>query len=80
MAFTVDPEAGHLCLWLNFGRPYYWGFPKEMAMLQGGKLCIGRDILGYGEKQLPAVLDDLCLCGRALTLEDVARLKEYYQA
>ena len=53
---------------------------KEMAMLQGGKLFIGRDILGYGEKRLPAVLDDLCLCGRPLTLEDVARLKEYYQA
>ena len=80
VAFTVDPEAGHLCLWLNFGRPYSWGFPKEMAMLQGGKLFIGRDILGYGEKRLPAVLDDLCLCGRPLTLEDVARLKEYYQA
>ena len=80
VAFTVDPEAGHLCLWLNFGRPYSWGFPKEMAMLEGGKLFIGRDILGYGEKRLPAVLDDLCLCGRSLTLEDVARLKEYYQA
>ena len=77
--FTVDPEAGHMCLRVNFGKPYYNGFPKEMAMLSGGKLFIGQDILGREGKRLPAVLDDLCVCRKSLTPEDVARLKDYYQ-
>ena len=125
VAFTVDPEAGHLCMWINFGRAYYWGFPKDMAMLEAGKLYIGQDaldrenrlpavmddlclwlnfgrryhsgfpkdmamfsdgklfigqdILGREGKRLPAVLDDLCVCRKSLTPEDVARLKDYYQ-
>lgn len=71
VAFTVDPEAGHLCLRLNFGKPYYYGFPKDMAMLSAGKLCIGR---------MPAVVDDLCICRKPLDDEIVQRLKAYYQA
>lgn len=71
VAFTVDPEAGHLCLRLNFGKPYYCGFPGEMAMLSAGKLCVGR---------LPAVMDDLCVCRKPLDDEDVRRLRDYYRA
>ena len=76
VAFTVDPEAGHLCLWVNFGRPHYYGFPKDMAMLRSGRLYIGRD--GDPASRLPAVLDDLVICRRAVDDGDIRRLEEYY--
>ena len=79
VAFTVDPEAGHLCMWINFGRAYHWGFPKDMAMLEAGKLYIGQDALDR-ENRLPAVMDDLCLCRKTLTEEDIRQLKAYYRA
>ena len=80
VVFTVDPEAGHMCLRLNFGRPYYEGFPKDMAMLNSGKFCIGQDCLGWGEKRLPAVLDDLCICRKCVGDDEIQRLKAYYEA
>lgn len=80
VAFTVDPEAGHLCLRLNFGKPYYYGFPKEMAMLSAGKLYIGRDADCDSSERLPAVVDDLCVCRKPLEDETLRRLADYYRA
>ena len=79
IAFAVDPKAGHMCLWVNFGKPYYYGFPTDMAMLSGGKLYIGRDAIPDSANRLPAVLDDLCVCRKALDGEDICRLKSYYR-
>lgn len=80
VAFAVDPEAGHLCLRLNFGRTYYWGFPKDMAMFSSGKLYIGRDGDCDPGDRLPAVVDDLCVCRKPLDDEAVRRLRDYYRA
>ena len=79
VAFTIDPKMGHMCLWVNFGKPYYYGFPVDMAMLSKGKIYLGQDAAFDPAHRLPAVLDDLCICGRALNEEDIGRLKCYYQ-
>lgn len=79
VAFTVDPKAGHLCLWVNFGKPYYCGFPQDMAMLTGGKIYIGQDEAMDQANRLPAVMDDLCICRKCLAQEDIVRLQQYYQ-
>ena len=79
IAFTVDPKAGHMCLWVNFGKAYYYGFPADMTMLSNGKIYIGQDAALDPANRLPAVLDDLCVCGRALHEDDIGRLKCYYQ-
>ena len=79
VAFTVDPKAGHMCLRVNFGKAYYYGFPKDMAMLSAGKIYIGQDAALDPANRLPAVLDDLCICSRALGEEEIRRLECYYQ-
>jgi hypothetical protein len=80
VAMSVDPEAGHICLRLNFGRPYYCGFPKDTTMLESGKLYIGKDVAMDPMDRLPGVVDDLCLCRRSLWDAEAALLRQYYQA
>ena len=79
IVFTIDPKAGHMCLWVNFGKPYYYGFPKDMKMMSNGKLYIGQDATLAAVNRLPAVLDDLCVCRKSLTEEDIRHLKSYYR-
>ena len=68
-----------MCLRVNFGKAYYYGFPKDMAMLSNGKIYIGQDAALDPANRLPAVLDDLCICSRALGEEEIRRLECYYQ-
>ena len=79
VVFTVDPSAAKISLQVNFGKIYRWNIPEGMEMCAGGKLFVGRDILGREGKRLPAILDDLCVTGLPVTEEDVERLKAYYQ-
>ena len=80
VAMSMDPDAGHICLRVNFGKPYYCGLPKDMALLDACKLFVGKDVTLDPHDRLPGVMDDLCLCRRSLWDEEAQRLKQYYRA
>ena len=79
VAFIQDRENCRFGISVNFEQPEYWGVPENMDLSQTGELYIGRDDREKVVRGLSAVLDDFCVCQKALTEDDLARLKEYYR-
>ena len=77
--FTQDGENRRFGISVNFGEMAFWGIPEDMDLSLGGEMRIGADAENEGSKRLRAVLDDFCVCARALTEEDLAQLKNYYR-
>ena len=49
-----------------------------MKIFEEGTMYIGRDALGLTEDRLPAILDDLCIFGKALDDRDLEQLKHHH--
>lgn len=77
--FTQDTENRRFGISVNFGKMAFWGIPEGMDLGCGGEVYIGRDEENDNGKRLRGVLDDFCVCARALTEEDLAQLKRYYR-
>lgn len=78
VAFSQDAENRRFGIGVNFAPMAFWGIPQGMDLTREGRLYIGRDEEADGGKGLRGVLDDFCVCRKALTEEDMLRLKEYY--
>lgn len=51
--------------------------PEDFAFPEG-VLYIGQDELEDREQQLTGVMDDFCICRKAIDDSDLRRLKTYY--
>ena len=81
--FTVDRNAGTVALSLDFGEFQICHLPSELKNVSFdgiGCITFGQDGTGAYNVPFPAILDELVIYNRALTSEDVAKLREYYQA
>ena len=81
--FIVDREAGTIGLCTDFGDIVTYPITDELKNAtfdgMGYGIVFGQDgTTGYDP--LPATLDELVIYGKALTAEDVANLRSYYQA
>ncbi len=79
----VDREAGTVGLCLDFGEivtvPITDEFKEASFNGTGLGIAFGQDST-FSYDKFPATLDELVIYGKALTAEDVANLKTYYQA
>lgn len=80
LAVSFDADTGTTGFSMNFEPLIRQQLPGKQLFLNGQppRLFLGRDdVQGYGQ-QLPGVLDDVCLYRKALSDEDIAKLKAYY--
>ena len=78
VAFSQDKQNRRFGISVNFAPMAFWGIPEGMDLTREGGLYIGQDEIRDESKRLRAVLDDFCVCARALTEEDLIQLKKYY--
>ena len=78
VAFSQDKQNRRFGISVNFAPMAFWGIPERMDLTREGGLYIGQDEIRDESKRLRAVLDDFCVCARALTEEDLIQLKKYY--
>jgi len=80
LAVCFDAETGVTGFSLNFEPFLCQQLPGKQLFLSGQapRLFLGREDAQGG--QLPGALDDVCLYRKALSDEDLARLKAYYMA
>lgn len=79
---AVDRKAKTVTLYYNFDRSETYNIPESFdgVALDGGVFTIGQDATGENNGIIDYKIDDLVLFNDALTADDVAKLKEYYEA
>ncbi len=80
--FIVDRDAGTVSLSLDFKTPVTYQISDMLinASFDGiGTVTFGQDGTCSYKCSMPAVMDELVIYNRALTAEDIANLKSYYQ-
>lgn len=80
LAISYDAETGATGFSMNFEPFLRQQLPGKQLFLNGQtpRLFLGRDDAQGPGQQFPGVLDDVCLYRRALSDEDMAKLKAYY--
>ena len=79
-AGSFDAEAGTAGFSINFEPVMHQLLPGREIMGEGEKaqLLLGIDDLSTDEQRFPGELEDVCVYNKALTDEDIAKLKAYY--
>ena len=80
VAGSFDAEAGAAGFSVNF-EPFMRQPLSGKKIMRDGKrarLLMGTDDLSAPGQRFPGVLEDVCVYGKALTDEDIAKLKAYY--
>lgn len=78
LALTVDITNRKLTVWVDFDRVSVWDLPRDMRLPKDAGLFIGWEEEADLSCRLAAVLDDFCICRKALDSADIKRFKEYY--
>ncbi|MCM1026181.1 MAG: alkaline phosphatase family protein [Roseburia sp.] len=78
-ALVADMEKRQYSLSVNFAPMEMGKLPPDMSFPEGETLYLGQDEKEDGDWRLRGVLDDFCICRRALGDADLERLREYYQ-
>lgn len=77
VVMALDRENGMFGISINFEPMSLWKIPEDFAFPEG-VLYIGQDELEDREQQLTGVMDDFCICRKAIDDSDLRRLKTYY--
>ena len=77
LELTVDITNRKLTVWVDFDRVSVWDLPRDMRLPKDAGLFIGWEEADLSCR-LAAVLDDFCICRKALDSADIKRFKEYY--
>lgn len=79
---SVDRSARKVAMYYNFDRYETFDIPESFdgISLDGGIFTVGQDSTGENNRSIDYKIDELVLFSDALTAEDVAGLKKYYEA